>query len=144
MTERTKDVLWLLFMAGFMLACGLLLVTHAKADATLIFGAEWCRPCQSMRPIEDQLRSEGQIFRRINIDQHPELARGYRVARIPCFVRVVETPSGNYEVGRITGVCTAGQLRRLAAAPNLTTVGAAARSCVRAMLGSPTPIFPEW
>lgn len=144
MTERTKDVLWLIFVAGFVLLCGLLLVANARADCTLVFGAEWCRPCKAMRPIEEQLRSEGQILRSIDIDQQPELARAYRVGRIPCFIRVVETPQGNFEVGRITGMCTAGQLRRLTATPGVTTVGAAARACVRSILGSPTPIFPEW
>jgi thiol-disulfide isomerase/thioredoxin len=133
---RNAVILWLL-IAVVWAAC-------ANADATIVFGATWCGPCQAMKPIEDQLRTEGQIIQCVDIDKNPELARAYRVGRIPCFVRVIETPQGNYEVGRITGICTAGQLRRLAAAPCVVTVGAAARSVVRGILGAPAPIFPEW
>jgi len=145
MTERTKDVLWLVFITALVLLVGLLVVAqYAKADYTIAFGASWCGPCRQMKPVEDQLRSEGQLITAVDIDAQPELARAYRVSRIPCFIRVLETPQGNFEVGRITGVCTAGQLRRLAVAPCVVSVGAAARSAVRAIVGSPVPVFPEW
>lgn len=115
-----------------------------SAEYTIAFTATWCGPCQQMQPVEAACRALGHDIRPVDIDQRPDLRDAYRVTRIPCFVRVIETPRGPVELGRITGICTAGQLQRLAATPALVTVGAAARSCVRSILGAPTPVFPAW
>lgn len=103
-----------------------------SADTVVAFGATWCGPCQQMKSIEQQLIAEHYDIRCVDIDKDKALAKSYRVGPIPCFVAVKEVSPGVWkETGRITGKCTAGQLRRLAVAPRVTTIGAAARGAVR-------------
>lgn len=61
------------------------------------FHADWCSPCQMMKPIFDKVADEMQsdeiAFEKINVDEEPELAGQYQVASIPCFVIVKEDGS---------------------------------------------------
>lgn len=144
MTERTKDALWLAVVTGLFLFVALLAVCSARADYTVAFTASWCRPCRLMEPIEQQLVREGHDLRIVDIDRDPEMRAAFGVTRVPCFIRVAQTPYGDHEVGRINGTCTAAQLRRLSVMPGVVTVGAAVRSTVRSILGVPVPILPGW
>jgi len=47
------------------------------------FGAPWCGPCRMVDAELDKLDARGVRVVRINVDQHPELARHYRVSSIP-------------------------------------------------------------
>ena len=128
-------------LAGLLLA--LLCFSSVKADCIVAFHATWCGPCRAMAPVEDKLIKEGYDIRKVDIDLQPELAKRYNVDRIPCFVYIHETAwwSG-YEFGRIEGYCTEKQLRRLCVMPGITTIGAAYRSALREILG--TPILLDW
>ena len=56
---------------------------------TLIdFYADWCGPCQVLSPTLDELAEEltDVEFKKVNIDQDPELAEQYGVTSIPCLV----------------------------------------------------------
>ena len=44
----------------------------------LDFYADWCGPCQGMRPAVDQLAREGYDVRRVNVDQAPGPGRAVR------------------------------------------------------------------
>lgn len=121
----------------------LLLAGVSRADTVVAFGAEWCGPCQQMKPIESQLIAERYDIRPVDIDKEKALAKSYKVGPIPCFVAVREVSPGVWkETGRIVGKCTAGQLRRLCVIPRTTTIGAASRSAVRALF-TPCPVL-EW
>ncbi len=53
------------------------------------FWAEWCRPCQMVAPVLDQLASEydGKVkIGKLNVDQHQELSMQYQVQSIPTFL----------------------------------------------------------
>jgi len=48
--------------------------------------ADWCPPCQKMKPILDQLEKEYKgkvLFQRINIDQNKDAVRTYNITAIP-------------------------------------------------------------
>lgn len=126
------------------LALLLLLVARpAAADCVVAFGATWCGPCHEMTAIENQVRGEGHDIRYVDVDKDPKLKADYHVGKIPCFIYVAETNCGNFECGRIVGKCSAGQLRRLCVMPLVTTVGAATRSAVGAVLNPVLPLL-EW
>ena len=66
------------------------------------FWAEWCGPCRAVSPILEQLARDkaGKVkILKINVDQNPVTAAGYRVQSIPTMMlfkggKVVETVIG--------------------------------------------------
>ena len=64
------------------------------------FYADWCGPCQQIAPAMEALSEkwEGQVrFARVDIDAHPEIARGYNISSIPAVLR--------FENGEVTNWC---------------------------------------
>lgn len=62
------------------------------------FYATWCGPCQELTPILDEIENNHKgelIFKRIDVDQEPELAQEFRVEAIPMLLFI--TPSGEYQ-----------------------------------------------
>ena len=57
--------------------------------------ADWCPPCQKMKPILDQLEKDykGKVqFQRINIDENKDAVKTYNIKAIP--VQLFYDPSG--------------------------------------------------
>lgn len=52
------------------------------------FYADWCGPCQAMKPIIDELEKELKDvkFTKINVDENSEEAQKYSVMSIPTYV----------------------------------------------------------
>ena len=73
----------------------------------LDFYADWCGPCQAVKPVVDSLASEGYAVRRVNVNENKELAARYGVESIPCFI-VVEQ---GREVSRVVGPTTIERLK---------------------------------
>ena len=68
----------------------------------LDFSAEWCPPCQQMKPVFEELEKEfeGQIeFKRVDIDKEGDEAAKFKVMSIPTFVILKD----GQEVGRKIG-----------------------------------------
>ena len=66
------------------------------------FYADWCGPCQMMKPVMEEFEAahpEVEI-KRINIDDEEELADKYEVSTIPCLV----LERDEKEVTRLIGV----------------------------------------
>ena len=62
------------------------------------FYATWCGPCKQLAPILEEIEQnhKGQvIFKRIDVDQEPDLASQFRVDAIPMLMFV--TPKGEYQ-----------------------------------------------
>ena len=65
----------------------------------LDFYADWCGPCQMLKPILDEVEKEHPDveFVKINIDEQQEMAEKYKVMSIPTLVflddddKIVET-----------------------------------------------------
>lgn len=62
------------------------------------FYATWCGPCKQLTPILDEIEQNHKgevIFKRIDVDQEPELAQEFKVEAIPMLMFV--TPKGEYQ-----------------------------------------------
>lgn len=64
------------------------------------FSADWCQPCQSLKPIMEMVAQKGIPVDRINIDYETDRARAANVTSIPT---VVLAENGQ-EIRRFTGV----------------------------------------
>jgi hypothetical protein len=62
-----------------------------------------------MGPTVDALAARGYPVQKVNVDEHPELARKFNVGPIPCFVMVVD----GREVERVVGATSYEHLERL-------------------------------
>jgi thiol-disulfide isomerase/thioredoxin len=98
-------------------------LSNEQTGVLLDFYADWCGPCQSMNPTVEQLAARGRPVRRVNVDQHRDLAQRFNIRSIPCFVMIVN----GREAGRVVGPTSLARLEQLcslgrAAAPNPNTM----------------------
>ena len=66
------------------------------------FSATWCGPCQTYKPIMNEIANEGHSVQFIDIDQQGDLAQQYNVRSVPT---VVIEQNGS-EVNRLIGATT--------------------------------------
>jgi thioredoxin len=62
------------------------------------FYATWCGPCKQLTPILDEIEKNHKgevIFKRVDVDQEPDLAMAFRVEAIPMLLFI--TPKGEYQ-----------------------------------------------
>lgn len=77
--------------------------------AVVDFNADWCGPCQMMRPMLEKSAGESEFeIVGVNIDELPELAEEYGVAGIPCLVKFAE----GKEIGRNVGLLPERKLKK--------------------------------
>ena len=50
------------------------------------FSATWCGPCQTFKPVMNEIASEGYSVQFIDIDQSSALAESYNVRAVPTVV----------------------------------------------------------
>lgn len=64
------------------------LVLNAKGKVLVDFNADWCGPCQMLKPVLEEIASERNEIKivSINIDDEDKLATKYGVMSIPCLV----------------------------------------------------------
>ena len=63
------------------------------------FRATWCGPCQTFKPIRNEIAREGHSVQFIDIDQQGDLAQQYNVRSVPTIV----IEQGGSEVNRLIG-----------------------------------------
>jgi thiol-disulfide isomerase/thioredoxin len=67
----------------------------------LDFMADWCMPCNAMKPILAELEKEYDFeLRQINVDEMPEATEKLNIASIPTLLL---TNSKHIEIGRLVG-----------------------------------------
>jgi len=78
------------------------------------FFAEWCGPCQMMKPVIEELEKEleGKVeFEKIDVDKNSEVSSKYGVMSIPTFV----IEKDGKEIGRKVGFVSKEDLLKLVA-----------------------------
>ena len=52
------------------------------------FYADWCRPCQALAPVLEELARETRDAKivKVNVDESPQLAAAYRISSIPSLI----------------------------------------------------------
>lgn len=93
-----------LLVIGLVSTASLIQSADARKTKTKIlkFEAEWCGPCQQMKPIYSRVSREmsgDASFSSINVDRNQALAERYRVRSLPTVVAV----KNGRVVGRKTG-----------------------------------------
>jgi len=85
-----------------------------KADKPVIvdFWAPWCVPCRRVSPILDQMSEERDDVRfvKLNVDDNPQTAMGYRITSIPTITRFEGGEVKNQAVGALPKNQLASQL----------------------------------
>ncbi len=75
-----------------------------KSDKPVVvdFNADWCGPCQMLKPTLDQIAAENDTVKivSVNIDSEDDLAYDYDVSSIPCLVLF----KGGAEAARSVGM----------------------------------------
>ena len=73
------------------------------------FNADWCGPCQMIRPVLEDLAKNNDIkIVSVNVDSEEELASRYGVMSIPCLVLF----NKGEEIGRSVGFKSKEELER--------------------------------
>ncbi len=69
----------------------------------LDFYADWCGPCQMMKPVMEEFHAAHPEVKvtAINIDDEEEMAERYGVSSIPCFVVLKDSEEVKREVGAV-------------------------------------------
>jgi thioredoxin 1 len=66
------------------------------------FTADWCGPCKMVRPIVEELKSEGFFIQIIDVDTEIKLAQKFKIKSIPTFILFEDQNEINTIIGAQT------------------------------------------
>jgi thioredoxin 1 len=88
-------------------------VARSQRPVVVDFTAQWCGPCQVLKPLLKELEADGTItLVMIDVDQHPQIAQRFGVVAIP---RVLFVKDGQVKksVTGTTGIDTKAKIEAL-------------------------------
>jgi thioredoxin 1 len=65
----------------------------------LYFSASWCEPCKTLSPIMEELKNEGYIVKKIDVDSNPELSQNFGIRNIPTVILTIGGADGGRKIG---------------------------------------------
>jgi thioredoxin 1 len=77
-------------------------VLESHEPVIVDFYADWCGPCKQIAPAMEALAQkwEGRVrFAKVDIEAHPEIARGYNISSIPAVLRFEEGKVTHWSIG---------------------------------------------
>lgn len=74
-------------------------VLDSKEPVLVDFNADWCGPCQMLKPTMESIANDGIKVVSVNTDQNNELAISYGVMSIPCIVYIKDGKEVNRTIG---------------------------------------------
>ncbi|MFA5258451.1 MAG: thioredoxin [Candidatus Pacearchaeota archaeon] len=86
-------------------------VEESKIPVIIDFFADWCGPCQMMKPVFEKISKEyeGKLkFAKINTEDSPQLAEKFGIQGIPCLIIAKK----GKEVDRIVGFMSEASLKQ--------------------------------
>lgn len=86
-------------------------VLEADGKVLVDFNADWCGPCQMMKPLVEELgeRHDDLKVVSVNVDRDEELSDSYGVSTIPCLVLF----NNGEEITREIGVISPKKLEKM-------------------------------
>ena len=85
-------------------------VLEAKGLVLVDFNADWCGPCQMMKPVVEEFGKENNVkIISINVDDYEEFSDSYGVYTIPCLVLFRD----GKEIAREEGVVSPRKLKKM-------------------------------
>jgi len=75
---------------------------NATDNVLLYFFADWCGPCQEIKPMISRFERNGATIRSINVDTDEELVRQYTIETIPTIVVVINGLEESRQSGKIS------------------------------------------
>lgn len=72
------------------------------------FSAQWCPPCKAIAPFYEGLAKKHSVesklaFAKVDIEEVPEISKGYGVTSLPSFLLFTDGEVGGIEAGSISG-----------------------------------------
>lgn len=119
-------------------------IVPQKGNVVLFFHAAWAgEPCKKMKPIVKKLQNDGLEIISVDIDQHPEIAKRYKVDSIPAFLHIENLHP--YSDSKKTGVMTEESLRSYVrnyepTIPMADQTSLTAMNIVQIIVNEPVPI----
>jgi thioredoxin 1 len=78
-----------------------------KMNHVLYFTADWCNPCQKVKPIVEEMNKDSVTkFQMIDVDSEMELTKKFEIRSVPTFILI----KNGTEIKRTTGAQTREQL----------------------------------
>jgi thioredoxin 1 len=78
-----------------------------KMSHVLYFTADWCNPCQKVKPIVEEMNKDSVTkFQMIDVDSEMELTKKFEIRSVPTFILI----KNGTEIKRTTGAQTREQL----------------------------------
>ena len=71
-----------------------------KSKGQLVdFYADWCGPCQIMKPVVKELQDEGYPVIQVDVDENPDLSSHFYITSIPTFALIVDGSMRQRRIG---------------------------------------------